>query len=825
MSMLGTRSSLPASGSASGSGPVAVRSHGSRSGTKWPETEPSSLECTEQCPMHCPQKTVQTTQPENWPNYPDESGEDTFDVENPSPGFVEKQRALFDDVAVSMCTPDRPAGPILPGPSRQPEPMEVSFTPSPAPKPRPMPAPSVPKPRPVDAQEVPIRPEAVPRDREKAELLARMAQLEEKLTTQGELFALMMQEAVCPCKDPNTCPCKEHCEAEWAENCWDDPSPPAPPAPEEPQERFVDTEGNSVHKDKQVQPKPRPEQQPRPSRRERDIAEATWVTSNRESPQRTRSKERSGGPVREKTKRTGSKGPYPVHQPQYETDDEDEPVCIGIGDDFSAPERFKQYASSGSVLGSRTPKNKYTGTPMGHDLSGLQFSVPDLVNAGPSYQVNAFGVSNSGSQTLPFMSGMPQFGLLNPIALAMAQRQATVPSWDGKTSTWLSFRKAWMAYLPALQPSTPIMLLYSFLSCLPASESKRWTDTLQDDAGLTWEVVCDTLDKECLKDTSEFRHGELLSLPNCENSFDALRSWKATFLRHVSRQDDMSTREAYRLLLSKLHPDMAKKVGEHEVRLSRRLYPIRISGAAIPSKFLLAECANLQKSGKIRHTISRIKVYTNSVEFCCGSLADRETWVLQLQGLETKWGSSPLEVSPTHLRLTIAEAFEHLFASYREQEHLADRTAPPPKPDESAEVARIESDNVPQPSSKGGGKGKGKGAGKGKGNGVCYLCKKEGHFAAQCPGQPQCYNCKQFGHLATNCPQKQGNSGVRAPPGAGTTKVCYTCKLSDKPFDHNHLECALWQRVQRARLMRQKKQEEEAMKMSQPPAGPPPQNP
>ena len=805
MSTLGTKA-LPTSGPSSNDPMLTVRSHGSSLGVKRSETETQLPDCNQACPLHCPTNDEPTTQSENRPESPNDSV--VIDIEDPAPEIVAEQEAILNDLqneGEPMCTPIRPAKP-----APEEVAMQINFTPSPLPKPKP-------GPRPIDPQEALPKPKPKPKPaavnpQEHANVLARLAEMENKLKRQEETFLYFLQEAACPCKDPNTCPCKENCELEYAENVWD----PKPDESWNDEHPHLDEDGEVIRKDKTVQrPEPQPHQEPQPrlSRRQRDIAQATWVKCSQDTPKRSGSRQKV-----EKAKKTScSSGPFPIKEPQYDTDDDDTPVAYAIGDDFSAPERFQKYASSGSVLGTRTPKNKYTGTPMGYDLAA--FSVPDLVKPGPSFQVNA--VSGAGASPLPFTPAVPHLGIMNPIALSMAQRQATVPSWDGRTSTWPSFRRAWLALLPALQPSSPIFLLLSFLSCLPSSENKRWSEALQEDSSLTWQIVCDTLDKECLKDTSEFRHRELLELPSCGNSFDALRAWKAAFLRHVSKQDDMSVGESYRLLMSKLHPDMVKKVGEHELRLSRRMFPVRISGAAIPQKFLLVEAKNMQKEGKIRQTISRIKTFTNSVEFCCGSSVDREAWIAQLQGLDTKWSASPLDVSPTHLKLSIDEVFEHLFASYRESEHLADRTSlPSTQPSPAAEISRIESRNNPQESSKGGGKGAGKGGGKG-GPMVCYKCRKEGHIAAQCT-EVKCYNCGQLGHLSNNCPTKgKGQPSTRTPHRAGTGPICYTCKLLDLPFEHNHLECQKWQEIHKRRARSQQRREQESLQ-AHPPSGAPP---
>ena len=34
---------------------------------------------------------------------------------------------------------------------------------------------------------------------------------------------------------------------------------------------------------------------------------------------------------------------------------------------------------------------------------------------------------------------------------------------------------------------------------------------------------------------------------------------------------------------------------------------------------------------------------------------------------------------------------------------------------------------------------------------VCYTCKKEGHFARNCPGKLVCFTCGKPGHIASKC--------------------------------------------------------------------------
>jgi hypothetical protein len=41
---------------------------------------------------------------------------------------------------------------------------------------------------------------------------------------------------------------------------------------------------------------------------------------------------------------------------------------------------------------------------------------------------------------------------------------------------------------------------------------------------------------------------------------------------------------------------------------------------------------------------------------------------------------------------------------------------------------------------------------------ICFWCREEGHYQADCTNPPFCFRCKESGHLSAKCPKSQGTS-------------------------------------------------------------------
>jgi len=173
-----------------------------------------------------------------------------------------------------------------------------------------------------------------------------------------------------------------------------------------------------------------------------------------------------------------------------------------------------------------------------------------------------------------------------------------------------------VAFYPGLCPAPTHVLLQAFLSCLPPQEVQRWTRALRSNPSLTWETVCETLSRECAWDRSQHKENELKRLRSCPQDLSGLRLWRSEFEDLVDRQDDLSLGEQRKILLGKLPPAVHDLVLRQENKLTRRSYPIKVSGARVPSDQLKALA---QKQGK---TISKVVELNNSTRFNCPSKED-----------------------------------------------------------------------------------------------------------------------------------------------------------------------------------------------------------
>ena len=556
-------------------------------------------------------------------------------------------------------------------------------------------------------------------------LLQKFKELEDKVEEAEVRCIELVQQTMCPCTDPNLCPCKSRCDGQCGE-----PSDGG-------NDEWPDLDEDGEVRKKPVLPPP------------------------------------SDTPKWDK-----GKGKAVSHPPKqiHVTTEEPQPEV------FFDEELFRQYVGRDpfhpSDFGEKVPPQQFSGHP-GAAAAFPPYQMPPA--QGPTYHV---GMVNTETGPTPGASGSglkPAFGTtfayMNPNALAMASRAQVTPTWDGQITTWSQFRDSWVAFYPGLCPAPTHVLLQAFLSCLPPQEVQRWTRALRTNPSLTWETVCETLSRECAWDRSQHKENELKRLRTCPQDLSGLRLWRSEFEDLVERQDDLSMGEVRKILLGKLHPKVHDLVLKQENKLTRRSYPIKVSGVRVPSDQIKALA---QKQGK---TISKVVELNNSTRFNCPSKEDQDYWVqfLSDRSFTSKGRKVLLQATPSHVVLGPVQIFDFLSEHFREnlrqdeakQAHQAlIQPAEPQMVAETCEVHQARPRDKPKDDRQP------------KREVYCWVCGSPDHTAGKCPKKATGPVKQQQQHGST---RKAELELAQKPPQG--LEVCFHCKRAERSCDHDYKAC------------------------------------